>query len=285
MKTENKAAAGMLKSVPQKHLPRCAVLAALLLGAFTAFAGPMTATNVKCQVARHSGATVFFYTSVWQAISNARDGDVVRYSGVFEEKQQNTANSSPMTLARNNLTLIGDADSWIRVYVRNVPYWNDCAMNLASTTNLTLINVRLSAVHTDANNSCYNVWLNCCNNARIYDCVFESIVRQTNNTMKTFVATENASNIVMCGGAIITIDATGSNFVYHAATHNAQPSLFSQVNFIGTTNLYSVGPALFCECVVSHTGVISNAILSKKDAIRQCISPEAKEIIAKDIPR
>ena len=65
---------------------------------------------------------------------------------------------------------------------------------------------------------------------------------------------------------IISVDMTGSNKIYHTATHDADPTLFQNCSFIaGNNTLYSVGKAVFQDC---KGNIVTKSIfpLSSKEA-------------------
>ena len=209
-------------------------------------------------VIRCSENKIYLTNSVWVALHNAIDGDTIIFNGHFTEKQINiTYGSSPMTKARNNLSIIGLGNSLIDVVITNISYANECAMDLSAITNLYISGLNLRVKHNEYNNkNTYGLWLNSCQNVLVENSTIQSEVYGSNNIEKTFVATINASNVVIYNSTIISVDLTGSNKIFHTATHNAQPTTFQNCKFIATNNKvrYTVGKAIFSDC----TGNIAN---------------------------
>ena len=235
-------------------------------------------------VVRCSKNKVYLTNSLWAALHDAIDGDTIIFNGCFTEKQVNiTYGTSPMTKARNNLSIIGLGNSLINVVISNVSYANECAMDLSTITNLYISGLNLKIKHYGYNNrNTYGLWLNSCQNALVENSTIQSEVYGTNNIEKTFVATVNASNVVVKNSTIISVDMTGSNKIFHTATHNAQPTIFRNCKFIaGSNTSYTVGKAVFENCkgnIITKSilpldpKVIKNKLLGSNNEIKKiCI--------------
>jgi len=192
---------------------------------------------------------IFGHTSVWDAVRQAGNGDqILVASGTYHEALCFTGH--PLNAGLDGLRVIGIDKPVISVELTDVPTVNECAAELSCMRHLLLSNVVIKAV-CNANNllRVYNTLLNTCTNVVVIDCAFVSDVRGTNNIFKTFVATLGATGILVRASAIVTLDTTGSNSVYHTATHDAEPTVFDRVRFIGTrlANL-DVGKVILKSC-------------------------------------
>jgi len=222
-------------------------------------AGSLTVTNLIAlsaqslpwgTVARYSGNNVYFTNSVWAALKQAIDGDTIIYNGNFVEPFTLVAYStSPMTSAREDLSIIGIGNSLIDVVITNHSSGNECAMDLSGISNLYINNFNLRVRHIENNNpSTYTLWLSSCQKAVVENSTIQAEVYGSGNTQKTVVSVNNATNVLYKDCNIITVDMTGSNIVWHGATHNAQYAILQNCSFIGTTNLYMVGDSYYDEC-------------------------------------
>ena len=154
-----------------------------------------------------------------------------------------------MTKARNNLTIIGSPNYLINVVITNAGGGGDCAIDLSSISNVVLSDVKLAIKYFENNNgSAYGVWFISNNFVLIENCIFQVEIYGSNNIEKTFVAVNNCNNFIIRNSAIITVDMSGFNTLWHGATHGAEPPYFDNCNFIGTSNNYMVGRANYNNC-------------------------------------
>jgi len=205
----------------------------------------------KKSVTLISDDNVFITNSVWAALKLAVDGDSVVFNGIFTERQTCISyNSSPMTKARNKLSIIGIGNSLINVVITNKHNVNECAMDLSKIDNLYISNLNLRIQHNESNNGgTYGLWLNSCKNAVVDNSTIQSEIYGSNNIEKTYVAINNASNIVLNNSTIISVDMTGLNKVFHTATHDAKPTTFNNCVFLaGENTKYNVGKVIFHNC-------------------------------------
>jgi len=203
-------------------------------------------TQIVCLV---KSKTNIFYKSVWKALQNAEDNNVVHIAdGDYYEKQCNMM--IPLASGLTNLQIIGYGQPIINVNTTNVSYCNEVALNIPNNVNLYISNIVLkSTLNAFNTHRSYNINLNGCKNALIESSVFESVIYGTNNNFKNFIATDAATNILVKNSLIITTDITGSNYVWQAATHDAQPTKFVDCTFISTNIKYiCIGKSIFSNC-------------------------------------
>ena len=180
-----------------------------------------------------AGAQVVVHTSVWDAVRSARHGDTIHIGdGVYHEAVCYAGH--PLHAGLKGLRMHGYGSPRVVVAYENVPRMNECAAEFSCMQDLYLSNVTIHAVCKGSGmQRAYNVLCNGCVNVVIERCVFQTDVYGSNNIVKTFVATQGASNIVMRTGVIATADQTGQNSVHHTATHEAAPAIFEEVDFVG----------------------------------------------------
>ena len=193
--------------------------------------------------------TNLFYDSIWKALHNAGNNDKVHIAtGNYIEKQCDMM--IPLASGLTNLQIIGHGHPIINVHMTNVSWCNECALNIPNNINLLLSNIivycNLTAFNTHRS---YNINMNGCKNALVKSCIFGSKIFGTNNNFKNFIATSDARNVIVKNTSIITSDMTGSNFVWHAATHDAQPTKFVDCLFVSTNIKHiCIGKANFSNC-------------------------------------
>ncbi len=203
-------------------------------------------TNV---VYRISGPETNRYDKLLQAFRDCRDGDTILvYPGLYHECDLGLR---MMMYGRRNLRIIGIENPVIVVEANSPGY--QISMQFSHNRNLYIEGLHLrTVVHVSNNKLVYGPVFTASRNVLISNCVFQAEFYGTNTVSKNFVAVVNATNLTMRGGAIITLDITGSNNVSHCATHNAEPTRFENVTFIGhNVRFLSIGAVRLTNCLVA----------------------------------
>jgi len=245
-------------------------------------AGPaIPGSNVILRVCRsqpgQQRTEVAVHTSVWDAVRSARHGDTIHIGdGVYCEQLCYAGHS--LNAGLKGLRLLGYGSPCITVTFDNVPRMNECAADFSFMHDLYLSNLAVHAVCVGSEmQRAYNVLFNGCVNSVIEHCVFQTDVYGSNNTVKTFVATHGATNIIVRTSIIATADQTGLNTVHHTATHDATPAIFEDVDFIGW-RLFSleVGDIILRNC---HANEVPVRVLGRRwGVVRQ--EPHGQQVSA-----
>lgn len=109
-----------------------------------------------------------------------------------------------------------------------------CAIEFRSCNNVVLSNIAFCVELQSANvQNSYGLRFIGCTNVLIVDCDIFSFVGGTNNLYKAFVAVAGCSNVTVRSSRLVSINVGLSNSVFHSATHDADPTTFDSVAFVG----------------------------------------------------
>lgn len=207
-------------------------------------------------IALASGGATTAFASLSEALCGARNGDTILVGDACHEEPL-CFTSTPLLTGGDSCSILGCGRPVILVTLTNVSYANVCGINLMGTHGLLVSNVHfriLCRVNNTPNT--YGGWFAGCTNLLVQDCTFQVEVYGTNNVVKSLVFTEGASNVIVRNSVVVTLDMTGSNEVFHTASHDASPPLFSNVSFVSKgLEALEVGDIALADCVCNETPI------------------------------
>ena len=180
------------------------------------------------------------FNSVFDAFDKCKNNDkIIIYPGYYYE---NNRGSDWMISNKKNVGIIGKGNPWIIVRA-DKPGYRQISMQLPYNENLSVEGITLKTIsNVITNNKIYGSVFTGCKNVVISNCVFWTELHATNSVAKNVVAVNGATNVVICGGMVVTRDITGKNEVSHFASHDAAPIELRNVKIYGeNVDHFSIG--------------------------------------------